>query len=248
MSSPSATRSVRVVSRTAIPSDYLDVSKRPWYSLVFLLPLLVAFELGSILSHNAPTQLIAVRHLREFFDFFGATGRFIPALAIVGVLVACHIARRDNWEIRGEVLAGMLAESICWAVPLLGLGLMLSRYLPLSGSIEVNASISQMVIMSLGAGIYEELVFRLFGFAVCSFLLMDVLGVSKRSTALITLLITSIVFSLYHYLGWESPQWHTFVFRTVAGVFFGCLYLWRGFGVTAGAHAFYDVIVHAMRP
>jgi len=74
-----------------------------------------------------------------------------------------------------------------------------------------------------------------------------VLGVKPRTAVVITLLVSSVAFSLYHYLGWEQPHWQTFVFRTVAGFFFGALYLSRGFGVTAGSHAAYDVIVHCLR-
>lgn len=251
MRSSSATRSSssgsRAVSRFAIPPDYLQSSRQPWYSLVFLLPLLIAFEAGSLMVGSPPTQLIAVRHLRNFFDFFGATGRFIPALAIVVVLLACHVAKRDRWEIRGGVLTGMLMESICWAIPLLGIGLVVARYLPLQVEPVSEGSLSQVLVMSLGAGLYEELVFRLMGFALCSFVLSDLMGAPKQTAVITTLLITSISFSLYHYLGWESPEWRTFVFRTLGGVFFGLLYLWRGFGVTAGTHAAYDVIVHLLR-
>ena len=35
----------------------------------------------------------------------------------------------------------------------------------------------------------------------------------------------------------------SFLFRFSAGVFFGALFLARGFGVAAGTHAFYDILV-----
>jgi membrane protease YdiL (CAAX protease family) len=55
--------------------------------------------------------------------------------------------------------------------------------------------------------------------------------------------ISSLAFSLYHYLGSEpfSPQ--TFAFRTAAGFYFGAVFVFRGFGISAGSHAAYDVVV-----
>lgn len=41
----------------------------------------------------------------------------------------------------------------------------------------------------------------------------------------------------------ESFQWYTFCFRTTAGLFFAALFVYRGFGVAAGTHAAYDILV-----
>jgi len=37
-------------------------------------------------------------------------------------------------------------------------------------------------------------------------------------------------------------NWTEFGFRTIAGIYFAVLFAIRGFGVTAGTHAFYDII------
>ncbi|HEY5504035.1 MAG TPA: hypothetical protein VIK28_02670, partial [Sedimentisphaerales bacterium] len=37
-------------------------------------------------------------------------------------------------------------------------------------------------------------------------------------------------------------DWAKFAFRTTAGVYFAALFAIRGFGITAGTHAFYDII------
>lgn len=229
---------------------YLAVSHRPWASLLFLLPMIVLYEVGTIVfardaATGLETRIIAFNLLNDFLGLFGASGRYLPALAVVAILLAWHLARRDSWSVRPGVLVGMLVESICWALPLLALAVLMGRFLPLAGS--GGASPMALMVLSLGAGIYEELVFRLVGFAVCSFVLSDVLGVRASRTFWATLVITSVAFSLYHYLGWESPQLRSFVFRTIAGFFFGVLYLWRGFGIAAGCHAAYDVLVFSLR-
>jgi membrane protease YdiL (CAAX protease family) len=41
----------------------------------------------------------------------------------------------------------------------------------------------------------------------------------------------------------EVFEWHSFVFRTLAGAFFSLVFFYRGFGIAAGAHAMYDILV-----
>jgi hypothetical protein len=38
------------------------------------------------------------------------------------------------------------------------------------------------------------------------------------------------------------------LFLTAAGLYFGMLYILRGFGITVGTHALYDVLVLVMLP
>ena len=69
--------------------------------------------------------------------------------------------------------------------------------------------------------------------------------------AVVSVLLTSLVFAAAHYVGrygdpvqWAARAfWFGFVFRWLAGVFFSILFVCRGFGVTAGAHAGYDILV-----
>jgi membrane protease YdiL (CAAX protease family) len=102
----------------------------------------------------------------------------------------------------------------------------------------------------LGAGVYEELLFRLI-------LLSAVVWAAKRwgmaagTAAVVSVLATSLVFAAAHYVGpygepvqWAARAfWFGFVFRCLAGIFFSILFVCRGFGVTAGAHAGYDILV-----
>jgi membrane protease YdiL (CAAX protease family) len=76
-----------------------------------------------------------------------------------------------------------------------------------------------------------------------SILAADVFKLRKWLSNLLMVSASAVLFSLYHYLGAETFQLQSFVFRTVAGVYFGVLFLTRGFGITAGCHIFYDIIV-----
>jgi hypothetical protein len=59
------------------------------------------------------------------------------------------------------------------------------------------------------------------------------------------ILFTSVLFSTAHYIGPGADQFTTFsfLFRAIAGAFFAALFVLRGFGITAGCHAAYDILV-----
>ena len=69
--------------------------------------------------------------MQQFFSLFGATGKYMPAAAVVSILIAWHVARNDGWTLHLGYLLGMLVESIAYALPLLALGYLFSHYLPL---------------------------------------------------------------------------------------------------------------------
>jgi hypothetical protein len=226
-------------SRTG--KGYFHKSELPWTSLIFLLPFLVFYEVG---KRSFTTDVTAFAWMQDFFRLFGAYGRHLPALAVVGILLSWHIARKDPWDIAPKHLLGMLLESVLLAIPLLLVGLVVARYLPM---MSVTEALVGRIVLSVGAGIYEELVFRLAAFAVLSFVLVDLLRVPRFWANLLMVVIASLAFSLYHYWGHEAFQWHTFAFRTLAGFYFGAVFAVRGFGISAGTHAAYDVIVNALR-
>jgi membrane protease YdiL (CAAX protease family) len=104
-----------------------------------------------------------------------------------------------------------------------------------------------LLVLFVGAGIYEELVFRLIAFTVLSFLFIDLLKMPKKRAFLLMVLVSSLGFSAYHYLGAEQFDPRTFAFRTLAGIYFALIFVWRGFGITAGAHTAYDISTIAFR-
>jgi hypothetical protein len=77
-----------------------------------------------------------------------------------------------------------------------------------------------------------------------------VLGISKTKAVIISVIISSVLFSLHHHFVFLNGQFARaeiftmtrFAFRTAAGVFFAIIFAVRGFGIAAGTHAFYDII------
>jgi hypothetical protein len=97
------------------------------------------------------------------------------------------------------------------------------------------------IVTGIGAGIYEEMVFRLILISVLMILFQNTLGFERKSSIVISVLLSAALFSAHHHISIPF-NWLEFSFRTVAGVYFAALFVIRGFGITAGTHAFYDVI------
>jgi membrane protease YdiL (CAAX protease family) len=135
----------------------------------------------------------------------------------------------------------MVAESLLLALPLIAFAVELSRYFPLAAT---PSAPQDKIIMSVGAGVYEELIFRLILFNLLGFALKDSLQLHPFWVHLGVVLISAFAFSAYHYLSpLEHFQWRTFMFRTVAGAYFGMIFLLRGFGITSGCHTSYDLLI-----
>jgi membrane protease YdiL (CAAX protease family) len=106
------------------------------------------------------------------------------------------------------------------------------------------------IITGIGAGIYEELVFRLILICILMILLQDALRLDHKNSIVLAVLISAALFSAHHHVDFFSGQpnaidpfnWTKFAFRTIAGIYFAILFAIRGFGITAGTHAFYNII------
>jgi hypothetical protein len=226
-------------------AGYLTRSARPLTSLVFLLPFIVIYELGTRFLLTDPVQgtqhIVAFTMMQRFFALFGATGRHLPALAIAAILLSWHIAKKDRWALSLPTLLGMILESVALGFPLIVFGLLLAKLFPLSST--TSEAVAETVILSLGAGVYEELVFRLILCTALAMVLRNVLKLDARISMLLLVVVSATLFSAYHYLGNEPFHWRIFVFRMMAGVYFAALFLWRGFGITAGSHMAYDILI-----
>jgi len=106
------------------------------------------------------------------------------------------------------------------------------------------------IVTSIGAGIYEELVFRLILICILMLLFQDILRLPYKNAIVLSVLVSAALFSAHHHIDFlsgrpnEADPFNTteFVFRTLAGIYFAALFAIRGFGITAGTHAFYNII------
>lgn len=236
-----------------LPDDHYFVrSQQPLHALMLLLPFIVVYEFGAFFYVNGSTgrRLAARTWLQQFLELFGAAGEYLPGLAVVVVLVALHVTQRQRWMPRPGLYALMAVESLALALPLLLFSLLTG---PRSAAAAVLAahggfdSWQQGMIFSIGAGIYEELVFRMFLIAAVHFVAVDLLKVPHRHGALAAVLASALLFALSHFNRDNPFTPPLFAFYLIAGFYFAMIYLLRGFGIVVATHALYDVLVVALK-
>jgi Type II CAAX prenyl endopeptidase Rce1-like len=232
-------------------AGYLASTQHPWPCLWFLLPLLVAYEAGVLWLGGAQPDVLrngADAWLRWGLEVFGLHQLYwAPVLIIVIFLSWCWLRRWDNPAKLSVVWRGMVIESLLFAGGLF----VSSRALgPFVGELGIHLSANGdaktlgPIITFVGAGIYEELLFRLLLFLAVGFLLR-LAGVSSWLAALLTTISSAMLFAAAHHLGpyGEAFDRSVFLFRAFAGLYFALLYQLRGFGIAVGTHTFYDLLV-----
>jgi membrane protease YdiL (CAAX protease family) len=227
---------------------YGRLSTRPLHVLVFLLPLMILYEVGSILYLSNPgegvMETIGARSiLGGFFDLFGAASLHLPPILLAVVLLVWHTLERDSWKIRPHVLLGMTLESCVWMLPVLVFShLMGSRMAGMQAATTLAEHTWQAKLtLSIGAGIYEELLFRLILVTIVHLVLVDLMKLSHAVGFVVAVIVSAVAFALYHDIARHDTI--KFLFLAGAGGYFAILYIMRGFGIAVVAHALYDVVV-----
>jgi membrane protease YdiL (CAAX protease family) len=230
--------------------NYSHLATRPLHVLVFLLPLMVLYEVGSILYLSDPGQgvmetIAARRILGGFFELFGHASFHLPPVVLTVVLLVWHWLEKDSWKIRPHVLLGMLLESCLWVLPVLVLGhliLLGARPTPALAAAPLAEYTQQAKLtLAVGAGIYEELLFRLILITLLHLLLVDLMKLKNLTGFTIAAIVSAITFALYHDVARQDTA--KFIFLAGAGAYFAVLYILRGFGIAVATHALYDIVV-----
>ncbi|MCY2925319.1 MAG: CPBP family intramembrane metalloprotease [Planctomycetota bacterium] len=209
---------------------YWTLTKRPLLCLWFILLPLLAYHVNALIR---PTTLRAPNDLLRFLAWFGAASAVLPPLLVIVVLVVQAYRRRDSFEFRPGVLALMAAESLLWASPLMILG----HFGPADNSLR-GASLLSAALESVGAGVYEEFLFRMVFLTAFAAFCVDLLKGRRDLFVSIGVVVGAVLFALYHFLP-DAPQpftWQKFFFLASAGALWGIAYVTRGFGVAVGAH------------
>ena len=227
---------------------YWTESRQPLASLAFVAPLLVIYE-GGALGPRA-VRNGADAWLRQTLDLLGFSQYFLLPVLAICILLGWHYVSRRPWRIAQGVLWGMFGECILLAIflrLLLELQGLLREALASAVRLDLAGSLGTLSGY-LGAGIYEELLFRLLLLPLAFWLLRRT-SLSRAASLIGAVLLTSLLFAAAHNIGpyGERFAWFTFLFRFLAGVFFAVLFFFRGFGIAVGAHAGYDILVALTR-
>jgi hypothetical protein len=232
---------------------YWSTTRRPLPALVFILPILLAYEAGVIWLGGPSADALragADAWVRQGLATLGFTDRWLLPIGLVtGLLVWQAVDRRD-WRFPPAILWGMALESLLLAFALVGLSKLLDLgFSRLEGSSLLAASPTTRhpiapVIGFLGAGLYEESIFRL-ALIPLFYQGLRLMTVPKFYACTFAVTASSLIFSLAHHAGvpGEAFTWFAFIFRWLAGVFFAWVFVARGFGVAVGTHTAYDLLV-----
>lgn len=223
---------------------YFAWSRDPAVGLFAVLPLWLAYE--ALRFWLTPDE----RNLSEWLllDMLARLGPVVGTLLRLLLAAATFLAMRS-----------VLRREIPWARVALVLvlegmvyGLLLG---PLAGALADPAArllgppgggrerLAQNLVSSLGAGLFEELVFRLGLMSLLVWLWLRASTthrVSRVAGGIAAVVVSAALFSLHHHLR-EPFDRGVFLYRTMAGVILGFLFWFRGFGVCVYTHAMYDV-------
>ncbi|HZV07791.1 MAG TPA: CPBP family glutamic-type intramembrane protease [Gemmataceae bacterium] len=232
--------------------SYLRSTRHPWPCLLFVLPLVIAYECGVVVlggPHPENLRNGADNWLRVGLTRVGISWVWLPPAILLALMAVWTWKRRQ--ERPNEVIAvlsGMILESIAYAIGLWtvsrALGPLLEHFgIELSAGSAEPAAVGQ-VITYLGAGIYEEALFRLILFS-CILRLLRILDVNGLLAILLAASASALLFSAAHHIGPYGQPYsnYLFLFRLIAGLYFAFLFQARGFGIAVGAHACYNLMV-----
>ena len=236
--------------------SYLSATRHPWAGLLFVVPLLAVYEFGVIrLGGDDPTALRngADVWLRWGLERYGIDQIWVPAAVVIAVLLVRSMAA---WTERpADTLTtwfGMTLESVVFGIGLWAVArnfepLMRAWGLPVdapAASIQFHTPAAGQLVTYIGAGIYEEVLFRLGLFSIVYFLLRVVL-IPRPVAMAVAAVGAAGAFAAAHHIGPNGEEMESvrFLFRVLAGLYFTFLYVARGFGIAVGAHAGYDILV-----
>lgn len=223
---------------------YLDWSRDPAVGLFAVLPLWLLYE-GLRLLLTPSERNGAEMFLFREMDRLGGHGVLLlrVGFAVLALWAAWSLMRRQvPWlrvagvlalegTVYGLMLGPIAAAMTSSAVRLLQIG-------------AASPTLQADLVGSLGAGIFEELVFRLG--LMSALVWIGVRAIRAWSlpvwiVGVFAVVVSALVFSWFHHLCGEPFERTRFLFRTMAGLLLGLLMWGRGYGVCVYTHTVYNV-------
>ena len=209
-------------------------------SLVLIFPLLLIYEIGVLFAGQVNGADLVTRAM---LAAAGSRTAYLVIYAAIAAGFLIWIRWTRRWDTLGLALAGpVLLEAALYALSLGALvSLIVDRMLGLGLTVP-------SVISAIGAGVHEELVFRLA-------LIGGLVALARRSgsplggrpAVALAIAVSSLAFAAAHHVGRLGEPWtlHAFAFRAVAGAVFGAIFWFRSLAHAVYAHVLYDLLVAA---
>ncbi len=226
-------------------SDYLARSRSLTKSFLFILPLLVFYEIG-ILLYGSETKNTADVIIKKPFEIFGDNAALVfnSLIIIIAFCSIFYIEKKNRFSC--GIFIPMFLESLAYAFSLGYVILFfLYGYLPFDITNSHVQNFIKSIIVSLGAGIYEEIFFRLLLLSALYIVFVKALKINAIVGSLCSILICACIFSIMHYMGATGDTFtmSSFLFRLTAGIVLSAIFVFRGLGIAVYTHAIYDVLV-----
>ena len=250
--------------------SYWQATRAPRYSVLFALPLLLLYEaMAAFLPTGRGPELRNGADVLLWDFFLTVAGKqyapLVFGLSLVGfgVWLVGRDLRTTRAPLEGRFFLGMAGESFVLALCFGSVVGTLTAHLVQSGarpgaatawammavspagSPLASAPAATRVMLSLGAGLYEELLFRVILVSGIVLIARRVFGWRPWIAGTVAVSVSALTFAAFHYIGpYGDPlRLDSFVFRLLGGIAFSILYVSRGFGITAWTHACYDLLV-----
>lgn len=229
-------------------SPYAKATHHPWPCLLFVGPLLVFYEVGVLVLGGSKPEVLrngADHWFRCALEGVGIPGFWWlpPLLLLLGLLIWLWRKWADRPGDLANTLSGIGLESVAFA---LGLWVLSRSLLPLLARMSVGADDQPVrnLLPLVGAGIYEEAIFRLVLFTALLGLLCRI-GLPVWAGCALAVVLSAALFSAAHHMGPYGQEYDNrlFFFRLAAGAYFALLFYARGFAIAVGAHACYNVMI-----
>ena len=237
--------------------DYVARTRSLPVNLLFLMPFLLVYQVA-ITFTQSPVDNAAAAWLRALWAALGPQGSMLATLGVALILgVVVWIRAREATQDRG-IYGGMLLEGLCYGTLLGTVANVMATQMPLERVVALSAETGagtealeglrrefQSLGLAVGAGIFEELIFRGVLLAGLYALLKHAIGTDRFTAAALSIVVSAYLFSDYHHWGATGEPYdpYVFAFRFHAGLCLGALFLYRGLGIAAFAHGFYDILV-----
>ena len=205
-------------------------------SLVLIVPLLLAYEIGVLFAGTVNGADVVTRAL---YGAVGSRAAYLLVHAVFAIGFLIWVRRDGRWRTLSlDVAAPVILEAAVYALTLGALGALVVQKL-LGLGLTTGSLVS-----ALGAGVHEELVFRLGAFAG----LVAVLArtqLPRRVSIVLALAASAALFAAAHHVGAHGEPFtaHVFAYRCVAGLAFGLIFWFRSLAHAVYAHVLYDLVV-----
>ncbi|MFA6618896.1 MAG: CPBP family intramembrane glutamic endopeptidase [Candidatus Neomarinimicrobiota bacterium] len=231
-------------------NNYFKHSSSLLFGVIISIPLAIYYEISMIMvnrGYEVEVRNAADALFRRLFSQLGYEGPLAGILLFAILFIVAAFSQGAHKEQKGIKIQWiyypvLVAESLLYAVLLLGLmSISMSALAP-------SMSLSLVDIgYSLGAGVYEELLFRALLLNALLFIVGKIPG-RKNLWKVIAVFLTAFLFSAAHYIGASADIffWSTFLTRSLGGLLLGFVFMFRGLGPAVYTHAIYDIFVYIL--